>query len=85
MTTSPALVAGAAAAQQLPGLLFALRAGAYVDRLDRRRLPVAVNLARGAILAALAAAVWADLAFDPGAVHRLLPDWGCKASASAPW
>ena len=65
MTTSPALVAGAAFAQQLPWLLFALPAGAYVDRLDRRRLLVAVNLARGAILAALAVAVWADLASIP--------------------
>ena len=65
MTTSPALVAGAAFAQQLPWLLFALPAGAYVDRLDRRRLLVAVNLARGTILAALAIAVWADLASIP--------------------
>jgi MFS family permease len=65
MTTSPALVAGAVFAQQLPWLLFALPAGAYVDRLDRRRLLVAVNLARGAVLAALAVAVWADLASTP--------------------
>jgi len=48
MTTNPALVAGAVFAQQLPWLLFALPAGAYVDRLDRRRLLVVVNLARGA-------------------------------------
>jgi MFS family permease len=65
MTTNPALVAGAVFVQQLPWLLFALPAGAYVDRLDRRRLLVAVNLARGAVLAALATAVWADLASLP--------------------
>jgi MFS family permease len=65
MTTNPTLVAGAVFVQQLPWLLFALPAGAYVDRLDRRRLLVAVNLARGAVLAALAVAVWADLASMP--------------------
>jgi MFS family permease len=65
MTTNPTLVAGAVFAQQLPWLLFALPAGAYVDRLDRRRLLVAVNLTRGAVLAALAVAVWADVASIP--------------------
>jgi MFS family permease len=65
VTSSPALVAGAVFAQQLPWLLFALPAGVYVDRLDRRRLLVAVNLARGAVLAALAVAVWADLSSMP--------------------
>jgi MFS family permease len=65
LTSNPTLVAGAVFVQQLPWLPFALPAGAYVDRLDRRRLLVAVNLARGAVLAALAAAVWADLASIP--------------------
>jgi MFS family permease len=65
MTTNPTLVAGAVFAQQLPWLLFALPAGAYVDRLERRRLLVAVNLARGAVLAGLAMAVWADLSSMP--------------------
>jgi len=65
MTTNPTLVAGAVFVQQLPWLLFALPAGVYVDRLDRRRLLVAVNLARGAVLAALAVALWADVASIP--------------------
>ena len=65
MTSNPTLVAGAVVVQQLPWLLFALPAGAYVDRLDRRRLLVAVNLTRGAVLAGLAAAVWADVASLP--------------------
>jgi MFS family permease len=56
---------GAAFAQQLPWLLFSLPAGAYVDRLDRRRLLVAVNLARGALLAGLALAVWGGVATIP--------------------
>ena len=49
-------VAFAAFCQQVPWLLFGLISGVYVDRLDRRRLIVAVNLARAASLGALAAA-----------------------------
>ncbi len=54
ITDSPALVAGAVFVQQLPWLLFALLSGAYVDRLDRRRLVVTVNLVRAAALTTLA-------------------------------
>jgi MFS family permease len=54
VSSHPALVAGAVFAQQVPWLLFALISGAYVDRLDRRRLIVAVNLMRAGALAALA-------------------------------
>jgi MFS family permease len=43
LTDSPALVAGAVFVQQLPWLLFSLPAGAYVDRLERRRLLVGVK------------------------------------------
>ncbi|GLW28043.1 MFS transporter [Actinoplanes regularis] len=57
VTDEPALIAGGAFAAQLPWLLFALVSGAYVDRLDRRRLVVAVNLLRGLILAGVAVAV----------------------------
>ncbi|PRX98806.1 MFS transporter [Allonocardiopsis opalescens] len=53
----PAAVAGGALAQQLPWLLFALASGALVDRLPRRALLVAANLARAGVLALLAAAV----------------------------
>jgi MFS family permease len=65
LTDDPALVGGAVFAQQLPWLLFALVSGVYVDRLDRRRLIVVVNLCRGAIVAGLAAAVWADVVTVP--------------------
>jgi MFS family permease len=58
LTGDPALVAGAVLAQQLPWLLLSLPSGAYVDRLDRRRLLVAVDLLRGAALAGLAVTVW---------------------------
>jgi MFS family permease len=60
LTGDPGLVAGAAFVHQLPWLLFALVSGAYVDRLDRRRLVIVVNLGRSAALAALATAVATD-------------------------
>ncbi|NJP33592.1 MFS transporter [Micromonospora thermarum] len=59
-TDSPALVAGVAAAFSLPWLLFALPAGALVDRLDRRRAMLAANTLRAALLGALALAVASD-------------------------
>ncbi|MGW4525220.1 MFS transporter [Amycolatopsis sp. NPDC004378] len=52
-TRSPALIAGLAFAFSLPWLLFALPAGAVVDRLDRRRAMLAANLVRGGLLAAV--------------------------------
>jgi predicted MFS family arabinose efflux permease len=57
ITTEPAAVAGAVFAQQLPWPLFALVSGAWADRLDRRRLVVAVDLVRAAAMALLVAAV----------------------------
>ncbi|MGC4868743.1 MFS transporter [Micromonospora sp. DT53] len=57
VTDKPALIAGAVFAQQLPWLLLALISGAYVDRLDRRRMVMVVNLARAGALAGLAAAI----------------------------
>ncbi|WP_127499847.1 MFS transporter [Actinoplanes solisilvae] len=65
ITTNPAAVAGAVLAQQLPWLLFALISGAWADRLDRRRLVVAVNVLRACTLAVLAAAAAADMATVP--------------------
>ncbi|WP_446214102.1 MFS transporter [Micromonospora sp. IBSANI012] len=65
ISDDPAAVAAAALAPQLPWLLFALVSGALVDRFDRRWLVVTVNLARGAVLAALAVAVLAGAATVP--------------------
>jgi predicted MFS family arabinose efflux permease len=59
LTSDPALIAGAVFVQQLPWLLFSLLSGAAVDRVDRRRLVVVVDLARGLVIAGLAGAVWA--------------------------
>jgi MFS family permease len=65
LTDSPALVAGVVVASRLPWLIFALVAGALADRLDRRRTMVLVNLFRGGLLGALAAATFAGLASLP--------------------
>ncbi|MFC7640982.1 MFS transporter [Streptosporangium lutulentum] len=65
LTSEPVLVAGAVFAQQLPWLIIALISGVYVDRLDRRRLVIAVNVLRGLALAVLAAAVATSTASVP--------------------
>lgn len=61
-TDDPFLVALAALLQWLPPLLFGLWAGALTDRLDRRRLVVAVDSVRAVALALLATAVTVDAA-----------------------
>ena len=65
LTTDPAAVAGAVFAQQVPWLLFALISGAWADRLDRRRLVVAVDLIRAAALVALTVAITAGAVSVP--------------------
>jgi MFS family permease len=57
LTRDPRLVAGLAVAARLPWLLFALTAGALVDRVDRRALMVGVNLVRGGLVAVIAVMV----------------------------
>jgi MFS family permease len=49
----PLLVASAAFLQRLPWLLFGVVAGAYVDRLDRRRMVVVMDTGRAAALVLL--------------------------------
>ncbi|HEY3872608.1 MAG TPA: MFS transporter [Actinocrinis sp.] len=65
-TRSPALIAGLSFAFTLPWLLFALPAGALVDRIDRRRAMLRANSVRAAAVAGLvlvvlagAGSVWA--------------------------
>lgn len=60
-TTSPLSVAGTGFALSLPWLLFALPAGALIDRHDRRRAMLLANLARSAALAAAAGLALAGL------------------------
>lgn len=60
LTDQPLLVAGAAFVQQVPWLLFSLLAGVYVDRLDRRRLLIAVNILLASATGGLAVALLLD-------------------------
>jgi MFS family permease len=59
LTRSPAAVAAVTAVQGLPWLLLGAGLGVVVDRTDRRRLMVAVDVARAAVIVALAAAILA--------------------------
>ncbi len=56
-TSDPLLVAMAALLQQLPWLLFGLFAGVLADRVNRRLIVVAVDLARAGVFALLALSV----------------------------
>jgi MFS family permease len=71
LTSSPILIAGGVFASQIPWLLFGLHAGAIVDRTDRRKLIMAVDLVRAMLMAALAIAVFTDTAGVP-LVYALL-------------
>ncbi|MFE3498558.1 MFS transporter [Kitasatospora sp. NPDC059146] len=62
LTDRPELVAGLSTAYAVPRLLVAVLSGVAVDRFDRRRLLVGVNLVRGAVLAVLGLLVWLGLA-----------------------
>jgi MFS family permease len=53
ITRDPVLVAGATVVGRIPWLLFALPAGALVDRMDRRRVMVAVDWGRGIVVGVL--------------------------------
>jgi MFS family permease len=59
-TSSPVLVAAAGLVQRLPWLLLGLYAGAIADRVDRRRLVMAADLARALVLAVLCTAIVTD-------------------------
>ncbi len=62
LTTDPLLVAGATAAGQLPWLLLALPAGAWVDRWDRRRVLLVADGIRAVVVLGLA---WAAAGGGP--------------------
>jgi MFS family permease len=56
-TDDPLLVAAAGFLQRLPWVLFGLQAGVLVDRHDRRRLAILVNLARAAVVAVIVVSI----------------------------
>jgi MFS family permease len=57
VTQDPFAVGLSVAMQHLPWVLIGLPAGAIIDRVDRRRVSIAVNLARAIVLAVLAATI----------------------------
>jgi MFS family permease len=59
-TRTPVLVGAAVFIQQVPWLVGSLPAGAWVDRLDRRRVLVAVTLLRAVLAGVLVGAIAAD-------------------------
>jgi MFS family permease len=61
----PVLVGLAVFVQQLPWLLLSLVSGVLIDRLDKQRLIVAVNVLRAALTAVLTVAVWSGHASIP--------------------
>jgi MFS family permease len=54
LTRDPVLIAGLSATQFLPWLLFAVLAGALVDRVDRRQAMIAANVVRAVVVGAVA-------------------------------
>ena len=59
-TRDPFLIALATLLQRLPWVLFGLSAGVLADRVDRRSILVAVNLARAGVLATLVLTMLTD-------------------------
>ncbi|MEJ7696406.1 MAG: MFS transporter [Candidatus Limnocylindrales bacterium] len=57
LTREPLAVAMAVFLQQLPWVLLGIPAGAIIDRVDRRRVTIGVNLGRAVVLGLLAATV----------------------------
>lgn len=65
ITQSPAAVAGIAFMSGLPWLVFALHAGAISDRVDRRRMLVAVDFVRAGLIGTLVLASWLGMLSIP--------------------
>lgn len=65
LTRDPLLIATVAVALRLPWALFAVPAGLVADRVDRRRLILAMDLVRAVAFGAAALALWAALPLSP--------------------
>lgn len=62
LTRDPVLIAGLSATQFLPWLLFAVLAGALLDRVDRRRAMIVANVARAVVVGGMGLLIIADAA-----------------------
>ena len=72
LTRDPFLVSLAFLCENLPALVFGTVAGVVVDRQDRRRIAIAVNLARAVVLAVLAATILTGTVGIPVVLGSLL-------------
>ncbi len=66
VTRNPVLIALIAVAQRLPWLVFTLPAGVITDRVDRRKIMVAMDVARTVVTVAVALAVVGQSSRLPG-------------------
>ena len=64
-TRDPVAIAGMSIAASLPWLVFALPAGAVIDRIDRRTAMLAANGLRAALIAAVAIVIWSGAGSMP--------------------
>ncbi len=62
LTSQPFLIAATSFVGQVPWMIFGLHSGVAVDRLDRRRIIVVVNLCRALVMALLALCIWSEVA-----------------------
>ena len=70
LTGSSVNLAVTTAAYFLPYLLFGLVIGAWVDRVDRRRMTIAVDLGRAAVLATIPLLSYLDHSRSGGSTRR---------------
>lgn len=80
VTRSPLLIAAVAVASRLPWLFFTLPAGVITDRFDRRKIIVAMDVARGFLALAVALTVTTQKSSLPnldevGAISDLQTNW----------
>ena len=74
LTSHAVLIAGVAIASRLPWLFVALPAGALVDKVDRRRLVVSVDLVRAAVLGVVALGALTAPPRSPRGLRGSVPD-----------
>ncbi len=85
LTRSPMLVALTAIAQRLPWLLLGLYAGAVADRVDRRRLVIAAETARAAVLVLLILSIATDQVTIGIVLVAMLALGICEVFADTTW
>ena len=76
----PVAVGALLTVEQLPQLLFALLAGAWIDRLPKRRILIVCDAGRAAVLVLLPVAAWLDqismpLLFVVGFIAGIFTTW----------